>query len=117
MPPPSRQAVALAVLVLALPLAGAASTPSPVSPARASGDGAVLLADAPLQLDAASLQRALRGPIASIASIAAVPDAAGWFDVVIAGDDAPASRTLRVGAKGRLPFKASSPRFVVPTLG
>jgi hypothetical protein len=46
-----------------------------------------------------------------------VPDAAGWFDVVIAGDDAPASRTLRVGAKGRLPFKASSPRFVVPTLG
>jgi len=100
-----QRSVVLAVAALALPVACAAM-PGPQSPAVASDDDASSPlgdGDVPLTIDPASIKRSLRGPVASIA---AVPDAHGWFDAVIAGDGAPSTRTVRLGTKARLPFTA-----------
>jgi hypothetical protein len=95
----SRRAVVLAFALLV------ACAPGAQSPVASEDDVSSPLADGdvPLTIDAASIKRSVRG---SVASIAAVSDARGWFDVVIAGDDAPSTRTLRLGTRARLPFTA-----------
>jgi hypothetical protein len=96
----------LAAITLALlgACAGAAQDPkSPVLAAEEDASSPLGDADVPLTIDSTSMKRTLRAPVLSIAAVAG---AAGWFDVTLDGDDAPATRTLRVGTRARLPFTA-----------
>jgi hypothetical protein len=98
----AQRSVVLAVAALALFVA---CVPGAQSPSASEEDASSPLGDGdvPLTIDSASIKRSVRGPVASIV---AVPDARGWFDVVIAGDDASSTRTVRLGTRARLPFTA-----------
>jgi hypothetical protein len=103
---PHSSALFAGVACVALLDACAGSGPGPVSPVLAAEEdfsSPLTDSDAPFTLDTSSMKRPLRG---AIASIAAVPDSKGWFDIQIVGDDAPDTRTLRIGTKARLPFTA-----------
>jgi hypothetical protein len=95
----------LVFMAAALALVACAATPGAQSPATSEDDASSPLGegDVPLTIDSASIKRSIRGPVASIA---AVTGAQGWFDVVIAGDDTPSTRTVRLGTRARLPFTA-----------
>jgi hypothetical protein len=95
--------VILATLGACATLAGCAPA-APVAPTNAGDeDIGVPLAggDASIAIDTSSLKAPLHGAVTSIAAVANSPE---WFDFVLAGSDAPETRTLRLASKGRLPF-------------